>query len=663
MDPLDEIVVRVPLIEPAGGVLEFSGRMLCENTLLIGNAGSGKTGTLNHFLQQAIQYKADDPQRKVGLFVYDSKADGTTERVLHWAVDADRAADVVVLSENSLFGYDPFFGATRFADLERVVAKFSASDPGKHDNDFFWCRTRDSMIEAALTLHLVLQGKLELAPTLQWLARLLLSNAPIGNADREVVAAFAEIFSGIRSRIDPHVATKLEVTIQTLEIWNKLDHRTRGILTACIGNILEPWMSFSASPFLCGKNRPAACISDIIEQGKILVLKINAAERPHLAAVLGRMLKSDLYGAIQRRQPATKSFDRFVGLFFDEYPLVATGNRPLFGDLQNLQTMREKRAFMVAATQGYISMANAIGRAEWEGIKVNFSNFIYLRSHEAEVEDHARSLFGVGIQESSISVRIDARDEGPAGQMGARRHQRTMRTESESWVVRLGALSRLEPHQAFVANGRGERMTCWLDPLHLSVSPSSHGLGDNIVTEAQELIRRALRKATRKRTAVDLAKGVSVLREKSGILTSMFFSSPTCELTSKDLPTLADVMLNVLTACAFRRKREWHEIQLSVGEMIDQDQCDGIRSLPGYDCVVGVEEIPQRSYRQLGKVLMRHARKNSCPPPAILSYYRGIPIVIFAPGWIDGDHAEKVMKGLIALVSAFSPQLLAQDNK
>ena len=68
----------------------------------------------------------------------------------------------------------------------------------------------------------------------------------------------------------------------------------------------------------------------------------------------------------------------------DEYPLVASCGR--FGDGVNLQTIRSKGGFVVAATQGLVSLDMAIGRATREQLMLNFNNRFIFRSEEREVK-------------------------------------------------------------------------------------------------------------------------------------------------------------------------------------------------------------------------------------------------------------------------------------
>ena len=68
----------------------------------------------------------------------------------------------------------------------------------------------------------------------------------------------------------------------------------------------------------------------------------------------------------------------------EEYPLVASCGR--FGDGVNLQTIRSKGGFVVAATQGLVSLDMAVGRANREQLMLNFNNRFISRSEEREVK-------------------------------------------------------------------------------------------------------------------------------------------------------------------------------------------------------------------------------------------------------------------------------------
>jgi hypothetical protein len=456
---LDQTVCQLQLLDPAQ-TLSFTGRMLCENVLVSGGVGSGKTSSvINPMLRDAIQFHADDPDTKCGLFVFDSKTDGTTERVRKWAADCGRARDVIVLEPGSSEGYDPFGGVNLLVESDLVAAKIKAGFDEMGEDNQYWHQTSQSGLEAALTMRLIDTEALELQGTLRFIHDLLVANT--GPRNRTLAwERIDDIEKALVRRgfdLDQHSRNILDMHVQTLQNWKNLDPKTKGILNTCVGNMLAPLMSHRIQDYFPIDGRTPVCIQSIVDMGKILVLKVNAAENADIAATLGRMIKSDIYRSLQQRQFSHDAEDRLVGLFLDEYPLVATANEPFYGDVQNLQTLREKRGFVVAATQGYISLVNKIGAAAWEGLRINLTNVIYLRSHEPQIESHARTVLGDREVSDSVRLRVDAKDTSTGGVATTSSHERQMSMDRERPIIGRGALARCEVHEGFYSLADGQR--------------------------------------------------------------------------------------------------------------------------------------------------------------------------------------------------------------
>ena len=128
------------------------------------------------------------------------------------------------------------------------------------------------------------------------------------------------------------------------------------------------------------KGRQRVDLDRLIEGGKIAVVSFPACVDGFSAVVVAKLLKGGFYTALQKRQ----NFKRLAGIIMDEYPLVASCGR--FGDGVNLQTIRSKGGFVVAATQGLVSLDMAIGRATREQLMLNFNNRFIFRSEEREVK-------------------------------------------------------------------------------------------------------------------------------------------------------------------------------------------------------------------------------------------------------------------------------------
>jgi len=493
-NPLDEVVARIRLGDPAGETIELSGRTLCQNVLVTGMVGSGKTTSVIYpILKDAIAHHADDPVRKTGLFVFDSKTDGTTGRVVKWAEECGRAGDVMILREGSEWGYYPFNGVSKLSELEIVAAKITSGFQEIGADNEYWERTTRSGIEAVLAFELLEKGVLDFHPALGLMHEFLLGPNGGSSEVSNRISSFTTNLELIRGSVDEQSFRILDSYKQTLHIWQKLDPKTRGILQTCIGNSLGPLLSPRISPFYPVAGRKPVDVSRIVSEGKIVVLCTNAAANCDIAATLGRLIKADLYRAIQQRSFAQEAPDRLVGLFLDEYPLVATANQPFFGDVQNLQTMREKRAFVVAGTQGYVSMHNSVGIKAWEGLRINLATNFFLRSNEPEVDEHARTLLGLRETEESVRIKVDDLTEGGVGTLS--QSSQKVSVEGESWIVRQGALARLDTHEAFYTTADGQRSESpvFIIPVFEEPKGLSESVGHNLLDLAAAIYRNASR--------------------------------------------------------------------------------------------------------------------------------------------------------------------------
>ena len=448
MDPLDDVIATLTLGDPIGVDVPLTARMLCQNVLITGGVGSGKTTSgINPILRDAIRYRADEPERKTGLFVFDSKTDGTTERVRQWARECGREGDLRILSEGSAFGYDPIRNVTSASEVGRVAGKIQAGFMDCGEDNHYWSQTMRSGIEAALAVELILSGRLTLESAPRWLSEALVAPRTSSRTADTRVSEYLSRLESESANLDPHTGMIFEQYGRTLEVWRNLDPKTRGILISCVGNVLAPLLSSEIRSYYPLDGRSAVRVADIVDSGLIIVLRVNSAANPDLAATLGRFIKADLYMAIQNRRITYDSSARLVGLILDEYPLVATSDEPHFGDVQNLQTMREKRALVVAAAQGYVSLQNKIGCRAWEALRINLTNQLFFRSIEPEIEHHARLVLGQVDVEPERSPKLAASDWRP---------HRKAKARSRRWILDHGDLSRLATHEAYYALADGE---------------------------------------------------------------------------------------------------------------------------------------------------------------------------------------------------------------
>ncbi len=701
---LDEVVVEIPLMEPAGQALDLTARSLCEHTLIVGNTGSGKTTLMNHFLQQSIAFRAADEHLKCGLFICDFKADDTVGRVEGWAAQCGRGDDVIVLRSGSRFAYDPFAQAGSLVDAEKAAYKLGIGTDFGGDN-VYWSQTRDAILRSALTTCLVAHGRLDFHRTMQFLSRLLLLPMAARSGEAQAVVEVAAAIDCASAELEPGVANRLEFASKMLLIYLKLDPRTQGILRSCLACCLEPLLEYEAAAIFSQDGREVVNIAEALTGGKIIVLSINAMDQPALAATLGRLVKSDVFGAIQKRVCDPDGDDRLVGVFLDEYPLVATADEPFYGDVQNLQTLRARRGFVVAAAQGYVSLECRLGRAGWESLRINFASSFFLRSIEERVEHHARLILGKTERQSD-------------------KHPDMEPVRADSWVIPPGGLARLDPFQCYVSLSDGLRISCPVsfEPLHGAKGMgTTHNPPDNLgpvlnqvrrflpsVLVASESIIESDTKESEvpflvpevrceesNEKIVELPNFNEILetadftppdsspdspewphnRPTFGLLDLVrFLKSPEGltlreQAASEVLPELARRMVVLLKeAGGFLPRRNWPSVRDALSDEpgtqpirwdvladhFDLHHVDGLMFLPD-PCAAGL-------FALLRDEPGEGIDFKTLPPLETLSYYEGIPIVIFQAEEINQCNFSRTWQATVRLVDAFRYSIYANGQ-
>lgn len=495
VNDLGQVICSLNCYEPNSQRLELTGEDLCRNTLFVGTVGSGKTTCMNPLLRDVIAYRAQEADAKVGLLVMDSKLDDTAAKIQAWARQVQRENDVIVLSPGGSHYYDFLADLTDFNSLETIVEKIVSSINWEHDGNAYWQHGRKPLLKAALAIVLVnclSQGISPDYPTaIRFIQEWLLVVGRPGSMAENFIKEFQDQVPRVSPLLAPGEQAILNEALAVIRMWQDLDVRTKSNWSSVLTNCLSPFSDMAAQAYFCGQNRKRLVLSDIVESGQIVVLSINAGENPALASLLGRLIKADFYQTLQNRQLAYANAGRLVGLVMDEYPLVVTGTQPRFGDIAQLQTLRSKRAFVVAATQGFTSLDMVVGRAARTALLLNFNNLFLFSSHEAEVDAFAIIHFGhkPGILRASLEWE-NARENSD---IATYRHHRKLKAQVEEWSCPPGALGRLDVGQAYVSLARGRRILepVWLEPLYFEPPIRPARPAGSRQTELKQIFRKS----------------------------------------------------------------------------------------------------------------------------------------------------------------------------
>ena len=174
----------------------------------------------------------------------------------------------------------------------------------------------------------------------------------------------------------------LEDTRASVNEWQRLDPRTKSNELSTMSNLISSFGNpITNGHIFEGKSKTRLDIGELVCSGKIVVASFDGIANRQSATAICKLLKSDVYGHIQARQNPS----RLAGIVMDEFPLVVTDGENISGDGFNMQTIRSKRGFVIAATQGLVGIDLAIGEQARRRLMTNFNNVFVFKSNEREV--------------------------------------------------------------------------------------------------------------------------------------------------------------------------------------------------------------------------------------------------------------------------------------
>ena len=174
----------------------------------------------------------------------------------------------------------------------------------------------------------------------------------------------------------------LEDTRAGVNEWQHLDPRTKSNELSTMTNLISSFGNpITNGHIFEGKNKTRLDVGELVCSGKIVVASFDGIANRQSATAICKLLKSDVYGCIQVRQNPS----RLIGIVMDEFPLVASDGENISGDGFNMQTIRSKRGFVIAATQGLVGLDLSIGEQARRRLMTNFNNVFVFKSNERDV--------------------------------------------------------------------------------------------------------------------------------------------------------------------------------------------------------------------------------------------------------------------------------------
>ena len=437
---MDKSLVKLECFEPAGTYLEFTREDLLGHSLAIGGSGSGKT---SRFVLPMIRELVCSEERP-GLVILDTKADGQmTDAVRKAAVSAGREDDLISIDGGGENALDIFGDHSRFGlrDIDSLASLLGSLIPRDARNQY-WERTFEALIVQALRL-LVLREESGLNyPSLiaQLIRYLLLHQLKDPFFDKQIQG-----LKNIRGKQTPSMQCIYDELIATNRMWDTLDVRTRSNLQSMAASITAPMNTPLAHDYLYGGK--LCSVSNVVAEGKILLVSIDGIRHAKVARLIACIVKGRFYEAILNRDATNHS--PVSGLVLDDWPVAVTGGwGNLYSDIEALSMIRSRGGFLITSAQSLAVLDSIIGKQDRGAALANFSNLIFFRGRDPEVDCIAANYLGER-KDTRIDRSYHDRPKKANRVDCPIRHEREVRLPA----VPIGALARLATGEAYALIG------------------------------------------------------------------------------------------------------------------------------------------------------------------------------------------------------------------
>ncbi len=282
--------------EPAGHSIDLTEESLRQHLLVIGSTGSGKTTLLMDAIQQLLQ-------RPIGLLILDAKEGGLVEEITQMAGEAGRAGDLAILGPSGTHALDLFEPLRSLEDVEMLAGWLMLGAEIGGDNPY-WQHATTSLVAAALTLLVSGGSPVRFAEAVDFMRSWFVGLEDFATLPKGVAEVVARAKRGAAKT---GACPQLLGALDHVEVWKRLDGRTRSNLQSCLLNVLHPLLSAAATRCFDAAHRPVFSPAQVATEGKLCVVSLNALTRSDLAKFIFRLAREAILrcGAIARSRRAS----------------------------------------------------------------------------------------------------------------------------------------------------------------------------------------------------------------------------------------------------------------------------------------------------------------------------------------------------------------------
>ena len=374
---------------------------LYQNMLITGTIGSGKTSSAMYpFTKQLICYKNNNEDEKIGMLILDVKGNYQFQ-VKEFCDNFNRTEDLVVIELGGKYKYNPLnkpdLKASVLANrLKTILLLFS-----ENNSESYWLDKAEQILEQAIKLCRLYNNNYV---NFTEIHKLITDS----NYYYEKIELLKNKF--LKNELSEENCYNLLTAITFFENeFLKLDNRTSSILKSEITRITNCFISdyevlHTFNPTQEEENFYG--LSDILERGKIVVLKMNISEYKNLSKIIAAYLKLDFQTEVLSSLAKNNS-NRTVAFISDEYHEYVTST-----DADFFAQSREAKCINIVATQSYTSLLKTINNES--AVKViiqNLINKIWFRTDDAFTIEEAQKQIGKEDKEKfSKSISENAKE-------------------------------------------------------------------------------------------------------------------------------------------------------------------------------------------------------------------------------------------------------------
>jgi TraM recognition site of TraD and TraG len=450
---------RTPGRAPNPTWLTIPERGLYTGVMILGAVGTGKTSACMYpYVDQLLQWRSQDPQRKIGGLILEVKGD-FCKQVRGILTKAGRSDDYLEIGLDTGFCYNPLHN-----DLDPYAVAYAIgtllNNLFGRSKEPFWQQAYTDLLKFVIALRRISDGYTTLAEVYRY----VINDSLIDQNIRALQAQFRDPPEAIvisRHDCESHAqrawtlwakvgpdamahpySAELEGFLVARDIpftvkkgteaigadrrhrldaihrwfvgpWAKLDGRVKASIVEGIVVFLslfdenpEVYRSFCpprsayADEPQPGQPRALPPLDELLESGHVLGLNFPVALNPALARGLGVMLKLDFQRAVLARIPRISAQPEAVWrdiLFVaDEYHAFATvGETDPTGDERAFALSRQARLIPIVATQSIASLRSALaGDDGWRTLLQCFRTKLFLATSDELTARVAAELCG-----------------------------------------------------------------------------------------------------------------------------------------------------------------------------------------------------------------------------------------------------------------------------